>query len=68
LRDMELLVDAGDITAGIGAAIHVFGVHVFLDPIVLPALIWARVAARREHGVIHNAASRSSSLSREAPT
>jgi len=26
----------------------------FLDPIVLPALIWARVAARRDHGVIHN--------------
>jgi hypothetical protein len=30
LRDIELLVDAGDIAAGMGAA-----VHVFLDPIVL---------------------------------
>jgi len=26
----------------------------FLDPIVLPALIWAWVAARRDQGVIHN--------------
>ena len=30
LRDIELLVDAGDIAAGMGAA-----VHVLLDPIVL---------------------------------
>src|SRR5262245_20247488 len=29
-------------------------VHVFLDPIVFPALKWARVAARRDHGVIQN--------------
>src|SRR5262245_17551487 len=37
-------------------------VHVFLDPIVFPALKWAWVAARREHCVIHNTAARSSSL------
>src|SRR6476620_2424120 len=37
-------------------------VHVFLDPFVLPALIWARVAARRYHGVTHNDAARSSSF------
>jgi hypothetical protein len=57
LRDIELLVGAGDIAAGMGAA-----VRVFLDPIVLPALIWARVAAQRDHGVIHNDAARSSSF------
>jgi hypothetical protein len=39
----------------------------FLIPLYFPALIWARVAARRDHSVIHKT-QRDAPLSREAPT